>query len=94
MPRNLMRRIELLTAIKDETSRNKIIQILKLQCSDNNLAHELQSDGSYIKIKKDHNRSINNHKLLEDYVNRISKATKKESSSSIDQLVSRLFIES
>ena len=94
MPRNLMRRIELLTAIKDETSKNKIIQILKLQCSDNNLAHELQSDGSYIKIKKDHNRSINNHKLLEDYVNRISKATKKESSSSIDQLVSRLFIES
>jgi len=94
MPRNLMRRIELLTAIKDETSKNKIIQILKLQCSDNNLAHELQSDGSYIKIKKDHNRSINNHKLLEDYVNRISKATKKESSSSVNQLVSRLFIES
>ncbi|MCF6340080.1 MAG: RNA degradosome polyphosphate kinase [Sulfurimonas sp.] len=94
MPRNLMRRIELLTAIKDKKSRNKIIQILKLQCSDNNLAHELQSDGSYIKIKKDHNKSINNHKLLEDYVNRISKATKKESSSSIDQLVSRLFIES
>jgi len=94
MPRNLVRRIELLTAIKDNTSKEKIIQILKLQCSDNALAHKLQSDGSYVKIKSDTNRNINNHKLLEDYVNRISKATKKETASSIDQLASRLFIES
>ena len=94
MPRNLVRRIELLTAIKDEKAKEKIIQILQLQCSDNSLAHELQSDGSYIKIKNDQDKTINNHKLLEDYVNRISKATKKETSDSIKQLVSRLFIES
>ncbi len=94
MPRNLVRRIELLTAIKDDTSKEKIIQILKLQCSDNNLAHKLQNDGTYIKVKNDHSRSLNNHKLMEDYVNRIIKATKKETASSIDQLVSRLFIES
>ncbi len=94
MPRNLVRRIELLTAIKDEKAKEKIIQILKLQCSDNTLAHELQSDGSYIKIKKDHEKIINNHKVLEDFVNRISKATKKETANSIKQLISRLFIES
>jgi len=94
MPRNLVRRIELLTAIKDEKSKEKIIQILKLQCSDNTLAHELQSDGSYIKIKRDGEKSVNNHKLLEDYVNRISRATKKETVSSVEQLASRLFIES
>lgn len=94
MPRNLVRRIELLTAIKDKEASEKIIQILKLQCSDNALAHELQSDGSYQKIKKDSSKSINNHKLLEDYVNRISKATKKDDSSHINQLVTRLFIES
>ena len=94
MPRNLVRRIELLTAIKDETSKNKVIQILKLQCSDNSLAHELQSDGSYIKIKTDGEKPINNHKMLEDYVNRISKATKKETSSSVEQLAARLFSES
>ena len=94
MPRNLVRRIELLTGIKDEVSRNKIIQILNLQIADNSLAHELQSDGSYIKVKRDNNKSINNHKLIEDYVNRVSKATKKESSSSIEQLASRLFLES
>ena len=94
MPRNLVRRIELLTGIKDAASQDKIIQILKLQLADNTLAHELQSDGSYIKIKKDNNKWINSHKLIEDYVNRIVKATKKESSSSIEQLASRLFLES
>ena len=93
MPRNLVRRIELLTAIKDESSKQKIIQILKLQCSDNTLAHELQSDGSYIKIKRDGEKGLNNHKLLEDYVNRITKATKKETTSSVQQLAARLFIE-
>jgi polyphosphate kinase len=94
MPRNLVRRVELLTAIKDDASREKVIQILKLQCSDNALAHELQSDGSYIRIKRDGEKGINNHKLLEDYVNRIAKATKKETTSSVQQLASRLFIES
>lgn len=93
MPRNLVRRIELLTAIKDDTSREKIIQVLKLQCSDNVLAHELQSDGSYVKIKRNETRSINNHKLLEDYVNRITKATKKETSAHIQELAARLFTE-
>lgn len=93
MPRNLVRRIELLTPIEDEKSKEKIIQILKLQCSDNSLAHELQSDGSYIKIKNDGVKTVNNHKLLEDYVNRITKATKKETVSSVEQLASRIFVE-
>ncbi|WP_428737946.1 RNA degradosome polyphosphate kinase [Sulfurimonas sp.] len=93
MPRNLMRRIELLTAVKDEDAQQKIIQILNLQCSDTVLAHELHSDGTYTKVKADE-RSINNHKLLEEYVNKISKATRKESSTNIQHLIERLFIES
>ena len=93
MPRNLIRRIELLTAVKDEDAKKKIIQILKLQCSDNVLAHELLSDGTYVKVSSG-DRSVNNHKLLEDYVNRIAKATRKETSTHIKQLVERLFIES
>jgi len=94
MPRNLVRRIELLTGIKDEASKDKIIQILKLQMADNTLTHRLQSDGSYLKVKRENNKGINNHKLMEDYVNRIVKASKKENSSSIEQLASRLFLES
>ena len=95
MPRNLVRRIELLTAIKDESARNKIIQILKLQCADNVLAHELQSNATYVKVKAEEGqKKINNHKLLEEYVNKIAKATRKETSSYVTQLAERLFIES
>jgi len=95
MPRNLVRRIELLTAIKDEAAQERILQILKLQCSDNELAHKLLEDGSYEKIQAQADEAkINNHKMLEEFVNRVAKATKKESPSSVQQLASRLFVES
>ncbi len=95
MPRNLVRRVELLTAIKDKEAKEKIIQILKLQCSDNTLVHVLQSDGTYIKIKKEEGtKSLNNHKFLEDYVNRISKSTKKMSAQETHRIAARLFMES
>jgi len=93
MPRNLVRRIELLTAIKDETARDKILQILQLQCCDNVLSHELQEDGSYIKVKNGEIKNTNNHKHMEDYVNRVAKAGKKESASYITNLMSTIFID-
>jgi len=93
MPRNLTRRIELLTTIKDPKAKDRIIQVLKLQCADNALAHELQSDGSYIKVKHDDTKVINNHLLLEDYVNKVSKAAAKESSGTIEQVMSNIFSE-
>ena len=91
MPRNLVRRIELLTAIKDEASQDKIKQILRLQCSDSALSHELQSDGSYIKVKSITDKPLDNHKHMEDYVNRIAKASKKESSTHIAMLSSKIY---
>jgi polyphosphate kinase len=93
MPRNLTRRIELLTTIKDQKAKEKIVQILKLQCADNSLAHELQSDGSYIKVKHDDTKTINNHLLMEDYVNKVSKAAAKESMGTIEQVMSNIFNE-
>ncbi|MDF1882644.1 RNA degradosome polyphosphate kinase [Sulfurimonas sp. SAG-AH-194-C21] len=91
MPRNLVRRIELLTAIKDETAKNKILQILQLQCADNTLSHELQSDGSYIKVKSEEDNIIHNHRHLEEYVNTIVKASKKESTSYTANLATQIF---
>ncbi|MDT8339740.1 MAG: polyphosphate kinase 1, partial [Sulfurimonas sp.] len=93
MPRNLMRRIELLTAIKDKTAKEKTIQILRLQCADNTLAHELQSDGSYKKIKNDGVKNINSHTLLEDYANKIAKASPKESAPLVQELMANIFKE-
>ncbi len=94
MPRNLEKRVELLTGIKDEAAKEKIIQYLRLQCSDNMLAHELQNDGSYVKIKKEDAKAINNHKMLEDFVTRIAKATKNDSSADSALFASKLYSES
>ena len=94
MPRNLVRRVELLTGIKDDASREKIIQILQLQLSDNTLSHELQRDGTYKQVQKENMKQINSHKFLEDHVNRISKAKKKMSNKEIQQIAARLFMES
>jgi polyphosphate kinase len=95
MPRNLVRRIELLTAIKDEDSKIKILQILNLQIADNTLAHELQSDGTYIKVKRvEGDRVINNHRMLEDHSNKVMKAVQKDSVSSAEQLANKLYLES
>ncbi|MFA6760994.1 MAG: RNA degradosome polyphosphate kinase [Sulfuricurvum sp.] len=76
MPRNLTRRIELLTAIKNEDLKSKIVQILELQCADNTLSSELQSDGNYTKVPQESKSIINNHKQLEEFVNRSLKISK------------------
>ena len=94
MPRNLVRRVELLTGIKDQASKEKILQVLNLQLADNNLAHELHSDGTYAKVKRENQKTLNSHKFLEEYVNRISKATKKMSPSDVQQMAARFFMES
>jgi len=94
MPRNLMKRIELLTAIADEESAEKLLQILQLQISDNVLASELQSDGNYIKVKPTSLPSMNNQNLIEHHTNKMYKAIDKHSHSYIQELSTRLFKES
>jgi len=90
MPRNLMRRIELLTAVEDKQSSEKLLQILHLQCSDNVLSYKLLRDGNYKKIATDPANIINSQKLMENHVNRVHKSIKKESSSYVARLVNRL----
>ena len=94
MPRNLIRRIELLTGIADEESASKLLQILQLQCSDNVLAYELTSDGGYVKIPTNKAKIINNQKLIENHTEKVYRAVKKESPNYIQQLAARLFNES
>ena len=94
MPRNLMKRIELLTGIADENSADKLLQILQLQISDNVLASELQSDGNYLKVKATNPPSINNQNLIEHHTNKMYKSSDKPSTSYIQELATRLFKES
>ncbi len=94
MPRNLIRRIELLTGIADEESASKLLQILQLQCSDNVLAYELKSDGGYVKVPTNKAKIINNQKLIETHTEKVYKAVRKENPNYIQQLATRLFSES
>jgi len=94
MPRNLMRRIELLTPIAGEEASAKLIQILHLQLSDNVLAHELQSDGTYKKVPHADQNRINSHKIIETTTNKVYNSAKKQAPNYVQQLTSRLFKES
>ena len=93
MPRNLIRRIELMTPILEPTLCDKIEQILMLQLSDNVLRWELQESGEYLKTPT-LEKSINNHTILEGYVNKIHSKTKKETPSYVNRLTKRILKES
>ncbi|NOR55238.1 MAG: polyphosphate kinase 1, partial [Sulfurovum sp.] len=93
MPRNLVRRVELMTPILEDNLTQKIEQILMLQLADNTLRWELQSDGNYTKIPP-LGKEINNHCVLEDFVSKIHDKTKKETPDYVSRLANRLLKES
>jgi len=93
MPRNLVRRIELMTPIIEEKLSLKIEQILMLQLSDNDLRWELQSDGNYTKVLP-LGKDVNNHSILESYVNKIHDKTKRETPDYVSRLANRILKES
>ena len=55
MPRNLERRIEILTPSISEEIARKLLEIVTIQLKDNLQAHELQSNGEYKKLSPDQN---------------------------------------
>jgi polyphosphate kinase len=93
MPRNLVRRVELMTPILEETLRQKIEQILMLQLADNALRWELQEDGNYTKVPP-LGKTVNNHAVLEEYVNKIHDKTKKETPDYVSRLANRILKDS
>jgi polyphosphate kinase len=94
MPRNLLRRIELLTPVEGEEISNKLLQILQLQISDNVLAHELQNDGSYVRVMNENGNIIDSHKIVETHTNKVYNSVKKHTPNYVQQLTTRLFKES
>lgn len=93
MPRNLVRRVELMTPIPETHLADKIIQILMLQLTDNKLNWTLQSNGTYIKVPT-LGKSVNNHEILESYTNKIHNKAKKETPDYVNRLASRILKES
>ncbi|CAA6817620.1 MAG: Polyphosphate kinase (EC [uncultured Sulfurovum sp.] len=93
MPRNLIRRIELMTPILEKKLSQKIEQILRLQLADNSLRWELQSDGNYTKVLP-LGKEVNNHCVLEEYVSKIHDKTKKETPDYVNRLAKKILKES
>ena len=96
MPRNLERRLELMTPIIDKNLQERLLEFLRLQLSDNELAFELQNSGEYTKVRpKEGDARINSQEVLEEYVSGIYKATKKDTDKGkSEQMVAKLLKES
>lgn len=95
MPRNLERRVELMTPVFEQALSDKLFGILKIQIEDTIRAHELQENGEYKKLSsKDGDKTISSQKFLEDYTNTIFNTLKHKEESKAKKLSRRIFKES
>ncbi len=90
MPRNLIRRIEILTPIKEPKLAQKLKQILSLQLQDNQLRWKLKSSGEYKQVKQNDDTPINNHEILEEYITKLHDKSQKETPEYVTQLAKKV----
>ena len=64
MPRNLDRRVEALAPVQDPSLRERLNEILRVELDDDELAWELDGDGSWHKVSP--TRGIDAHRALQD----------------------------
>lgn len=93
MPRNLERRVELMTPVMSPVIAEKLYGILQLQVSDNVLAREMKEDGEYETVKAEKS-SLDSQKMMEDYINSLHSSIKKDETDQAKKLASRMFKES
>jgi len=93
MPRNLIRRVELMTPIEEDSLVNKIIHILRLQLNDNTLRWKLTKEGEYKKIATN-STPLNNHDELENYTSKMEQKSKKINNNYVEKLARKLLEES
>ncbi len=91
MPRNLDRRIELMTPILEKGLAERIEQILTLQLADNVLRWVLDSEGNYHRVEAaEGEKEVDSQELLEKYVNKLYSRSRKRRSSGDRSYVKRL----
>ncbi len=96
MPRNLDRRIELMTPILEPGLGERIEQILTLQLADNRLRWILNPDGRYTLVEPEEGeRLVDSQELLEKYVNKLARRSqRKPSGNYVKRLAEKLLKES
>ncbi|PAF43909.1 RNA degradosome polyphosphate kinase [Helicobacter sp. 11S03491-1] len=77
MPRNLERRVELLTPSTSPFMTQRLLEILNIQLQDNIQNHELGEDGEYYKIYSKE-ESFSSQVIYEEYTNELYNADKNE----------------
>jgi len=93
MPRNLERRLELMTPIYDDTLSHKLYEVLQLQLSDSLLSWRLQNNSEYKKLKLE--KELNSQHILEVYTNKVFKMlNKNREKNAINKLAHKMFKES
>ena len=93
MPRNLERRIEILTPSISEEIARKLLEIVTIQLKDNLQAHELQSNGEYKKLSPDQN-PINAQEVFEEMINMLYNASGNTKRAKASKLIKRMMGES
>ncbi len=95
MPRNLERRIELMTPIFNTEIAERLYEILQIQLKDNVKARELLPDGNYVKVQRESGKpKINSQELMEEYVKLLYNAHHKNTTNKAKRLARRLLKES
>jgi polyphosphate kinase len=95
MPRNLDRRIELMTPIFDKEIDERLLEILNVQLKDNVKARELQPNGEYIKVLREPNQpEINSQLLMEEFTKLLYNSHQKNKTPKPIKLAKRLLKES
>jgi polyphosphate kinase len=64
MPRNLVKRVELMFPLKDEACKNAVDQLLALQLMDNRKSWSLRRDGEYQRKQRDGAAPVNAQEIL------------------------------
>lgn len=95
MPRNLERRVEILTPSLNASITKRLMEILQMQLSDNVQIHELQSSGEYVKVVSKE-KPFSSQLAYEEYVNAIygDSVLKKDEVSKAKKLANRILKES
>ena len=75
MPRNLDRRIELMTPIKSAEITKRLLQILKTQLADNTHRYVLQYDRTYKRVEPNGEEPIDSQVQFEKWTSKIAKLT-------------------
>ncbi|WP_456457044.1 RNA degradosome polyphosphate kinase [Nitratifractor sp.] len=91
MPRNLDRRIELMTPIVEKPLAERIEQILTLQLADNRLRWVLDAEGNYHRVlPAEGEKTVDSQELLEKYVGKLYDRSRKRRSGGDRNYVKRL----